>query len=144
MNQICTHSLARLSTADGAVLQISRGNNPCMLTGYMGSRQTGRLRQWAMRPWCGQSRQAIMSWYSQDWQSFRWLSAKVTKKACDLHVWPTILKSHLLRSSLDMYNLEWRLQYSHLLTRYSWGDQSHWEFSSANSPLRWGSVMAVN
>ena len=49
MNQICTHSLAPLSTADGAALQISWGNNPCMLTGYMGSRQTGILRQWAAR-----------------------------------------------------------------------------------------------
>ena len=53
MNQIRTHSLAPLSAADWAALHIpwgnttlcgvAWGNSPCMLTGYVGSRQTGRL-----------------------------------------------------------------------------------------------------
>ena len=41
MNQIRTHNLAPLSTDDWAALQISWGNRPCILTGYVESRQTG-------------------------------------------------------------------------------------------------------
>ena len=49
MNQIRKHNLAPLSTADWAPFQISWGNRPCMLTGYVGSRQTGKPGQWAGR-----------------------------------------------------------------------------------------------